>query len=247
MYLEARKAGVPLLTVNELDELREWATIRDLQIDVDLAARFSEYVKWSSIQSKTVEQVLFEHMRMYWRWRLHVSAKFKELESYKAANEQDREDLMASELDFLGDVRRVQRLRSEQSPIGMSQSQHAVEDEQTKKLPVPMSVSQFFDQHIHDSHASFRLLGPITAYDRKVAIEKIKAKKAKGKTLNKLEVRALATDAIFPGKFPVMYDSDLDDLYDMSPLSSGIAVSAITDTRRESGGHVRQRRVFDKS
>jgi hypothetical protein len=247
MYLEAQKSGVPLLTLEELQHIRDRETIRDLQIDEELAKRFTEYAKWSRMQSKTVEQVLFEHMRMYWRWRLHVSAKFKELESYKAANEQDREDLIASELDFLGDVRKVQILRSEQSPIGMSQSQQAIEDEQNKKLAVPMGVSQFFDEHIHDSHASFRLLGPITADDRKVAIRKIKEKKAKGKPLNKLEVRALATDAIFPGKFPVMRDSDLDDLYGMTALSSRMAVSAITNTRREAGGHVRRRRVFDKS
>jgi hypothetical protein len=70
---------------------------------------------------------------------------------------------------------------------------------------------------------------------------------AAGKDLNKFEKRALATNAISSGNFPVMRDSDLQDLHDMSEWSSSVAVSAITDTRRESGGHVRRRRVFDKS
>jgi hypothetical protein len=247
MYLEAQKTGVPLLTLRELRDLRDLETIEDLQIDGELAARFTEYEKWSRIQSKTVEHVLFEHMRLYWRWRLHVGTKIHELDSYKSANAQDKEDLLASESDFLADIRKIERLRRNQSPMGLDMSQLAVENELSKKLPVPIGVSQFFDQHIHDSHASFLLLGPITADDRQVAIRKIKAKKAAGKDLNKLEKRALATNAISPGNFPVMRDSDLQDLHDMSGWSSSVAVSAITDTRRESGGHVRRRRVFDKS
>lgn len=245
MYLEAQKTGVPLLALRELDQRGDKQTVADLEIDVELAARFQAYAKWSHIAPQTVEQVLFEHMRLYWRWRLHIRSKIEELDSYKAAGEQDKEDLVASELDFLHDVLKLQRARRKK--FAMDTSQVAAEEEVEKNFPVPVEVSHFFDRHIHDSHASFRLLGPITADDRRVAIAKIKARKNAGKTLNLFESRALVTDATFPGKFPVMTDSDTSDLLNMSSMTSRLAVSAITDTRRESGGHVRQRRVFDKS
>lgn len=245
MYLEARKTGVPLRTLDELAEGREDRTIKDLQIDPVLATRFEEYAKWSRIPPKTVEQVLFEHMRLYWRWRLQAEATFTELSSYKTANEQDKEDLLASEKDFQGDMSSVERCRKNQGL--MSDFYLAAEEERHRKLAVPLDVCRFFDEHVHDSHASFRLLGPTTAVDRQVAIAKIKEKKAAGKKLNKLEVKALATDAVSPGRFPLMRDSDIDDLHDMSGLGSSLVVARMTDTRREAGGHVRKRRVFDKS
>ena len=245
MYLEAQKTGVPLLTCGELDKLGDHQTVEDLQISAQLASRFYEYAKWSRIGGGTVEKVLFEHMRMYWRWRLQVGPKFKELNSFKSANEQDKEDLLASEQDFLSIFPQIERAREQQGPVPLAAQ--AAEAERRNRLPVPPQVAQFFDEHIHDSHASFRLYGPMTAYDRKVAIAKIKAKHASGKKLNPLEQRALARDAVSPGTFPVMRDADIVDLRDMSSWTSNVAVSAITDTRREQGGHVRERKVFDKS
>lgn len=245
MYLEAKKTGVPLLTVKELDQASNQKTIEDLTISRSLASRFQEYVKWSQLSAGTVEKTCLEHMRLYWRWRLEVGLKFKELSSYQASTPQDKEDLLASELDFLGDIKLFERVRRQQGYLFAAQL--AAEKEKTKRIKVPEPVSQFFDNHIHDSHASFRLLGPITADDRRVAIAKIKEKVRTGKKLNKLETKALALDAKSPGKFPVMRDSDIPELNDMTAWSSKVAVSAITDTRREDGGHIRQRRVFDKS
>lgn len=244
MYLEARSAGVPVLTMQELEQIGAQETVRDFEISVELAKRFQAYADWSRLKPGTVEDVLFEHMRLYWRWRLHVGGAFTKLRSYISAGDQDREDLFASEKDFLEDIRLIENGRKE----GLRHDYNRVADEENqKKLTVPSNVSQFFDEHIHDSHASFRLLGPITADDRRVAIERIKQKVAEGKTPNKLELKALATDAASPGKFPVMHDSDIKDLYDMSSAATRVAVRAITDTRREGGGHVRKRRVFDKS
>lgn len=245
MYLEARRSGVPMLTLDELLKSGQQRTVDDLHIDENLALRFQEYARWSSIRSSTVEKVMSEHMRLYWRWRLQAGPKFKELTSYSAANAQDREDLLASEGDFLKDLKFVSYLRRQQE--FMYRFQLVAEEEVKAMLPVPARVYEFFDQHIHDSHASFRLLGPITADDRKVAIAKIKEKLANGKKINALERRILAADARSPGSFPVMCDTDISDLHDMSTFLSSRAVSAITDTRREAGGHVRYRRVFDKS
>lgn len=245
MYLEAQRSGVPLLTINELRQTFNQKTIDDLSISEKLARRFQQYASWSRVHSGTVEQVFFEHMRLYWRWRLHAGPNFAELVSFREANDQDKEDLFASEQDFLHDMQIVERKRKSKSSISDVHAAAAAENE--KKLAVPVEVDRFFDEHIHDSHASFRLLGPMTAEERRLAVERIKRKKAAGKKLNNLEAQALAKDMVTPGAFPVMHDSDISDLYEMAGLGSSLAVKAITDTRRESGGHVRKRRVFDKS
>lgn len=245
MYLDARKSGVPMRTLQEMESAGVAETGRDFQISKELASRFQAYRKWSHVSVITVEGTLLKHMRLYYRWRFEAGANFTALTSYQGSNEQDREDLLASEMDFLGDMKLVARVREQQGP--MPSCALAAEEEKRKKLPVPEEVRRFFDEHVHDSHASFRLLGPITADDRKVAIAKIKQKKAAGKKLNPLEVKALVQDAAAPGSFPVMRDSDVGDLLDMVSITTGRAIWAITDTRRESGGHIRSRRVFDKS
>ncbi len=245
MYFEARKTGVPMLTMQEFEMLGDRESIKNFQISDELALRFQCYSKWSRIAVKSVEDVLFENMRLYWRWRVQAGVAFKELRSFKASNEQDKEDLMASEKDFLTALESIKRARRQQGWI--LGACLAAEAEMNKRLHVPVDVFDFFDEYIHDSHASFRLLGPITADDRRVAIAKIKAKKSAGKALNKLEVRALIADAASPGSFPVMRDSDIYDLYEMAGVVSSTAVKAITDTRRETWGHIRNRKVFDKS
>jgi hypothetical protein len=245
MYLESRRSGVPMLSVDELGKVANRQTIKDLQISPELAKRFQEYAEWSKVPSETVENVLFAHMRLYWRWRLRAGKRFEELKSFKAANEQDKEDLTASEKDFQSNLVLARKHIVRQGYVVDFNA--AAEAEQDEKLTVPPHVYDFFDEYVHDSHASFRLYGPMTADDRKVAISKIKQKKAAGKKLNRFEVKALALDAISPGKFPVMHDSDIPDLRDMSSWGSNLAVSAITDTRREEGGHIRRRKVFDKS
>lgn len=170
---------------------------------------------------------------------------FKELSSLKLANAQDMEDLTASENDFQQDMVQVDRIRKNHGT--MSAARTAAAEEKLNSLAVPLPIWRFFDEHIHDSHASFRLLGPMTADDRHVAIAKIKEKKACGKELNKFERRVLVADAITAGSFPVMRDADTADLHDMTDFVTSKAVKAITDTRREAEGHVRNRRVFDKS
>lgn len=97
MYLEATKSGVPLMNVNQLKRSNIGYVVDDLQIDSTLARRFQEYAKWSKVEEKNVENMLFEYMRMYWRWRLKISPTFKSLDSYQAANDQDRADMLAGE------------------------------------------------------------------------------------------------------------------------------------------------------
>lgn len=129
---------------------------------------------------------------------------------------------------------------------------------------VSYEVDDFFDRHIHDSHSSFRLLGPLTLEEKLEAIDQVLAKNRKGEHLNPLEQDVLklrlANEKNYPnekyartnaekihiGEFPVMTDADLKDLREMMGKSS-YAVRLVTKGRRESGSFLRLRKVFDKS
>ncbi len=139
---------------------------------------------------------------------------------------------------------------------------------------VPAGASDFFERHLHDSHAGFWLLGPITASQRLAFITNIKAKKAKydellrraqtpgnpyadqqrstalAYELNGFERRVLASDASAPGSVPVISDADAADLRANAGTGTGTVTSAAlwilgTETRREPHGHGRYRRIFD--
>ncbi|MBT0963130.1 T6SS phospholipase effector Tle1-like catalytic domain-containing protein [Denitromonas iodatirespirans] len=262
MYLEARKSGVPLLDTSILEAAGKKATVDDLKIAPSLATRFRDYAIWSSGSTAKVEDLLFKHMRLYWRWRLRVAPQFKTLVSYQRANAQDREDLAASEGDFQRDMARVmqrKRLKDDidrrrathpmpgrqPGPVPLSPVYQAAIDETARIHEVPEPVHAFFDEHVHDSHASFYLAGPLGAYDKAEKLQLAKEKQRRGKALTAFEQRILAEDARAPGSFPVMHDSDYEDLLDMEDFFTERTVKAMTDTRRESDGHVRCRVVFD--
>ena len=111
---------------------------------------------------------------------------------------------------------------------------------------MPPLVYDFFDQHVHDSHASFRLLGPTSREETSETIKQVQAKQARGEKLNPFEQRVIAQHQARPGSFPVMDDSDTKYLHQMTGTVSSGAVRLITSTRRESGSFLRRRRVFDK-
>lgn len=261
MYQEARNSGVPLLTDKELEGKQRQDTSDELQIAAELKTRFRDYAIWSKASATAVETLLHKHMRLYWRWRLKVAPKFKELSSYQKADVQDREDLYASELDFQKDMgRAIKRKRwldslppndtrsRSQMPYNMPTEVDKEALEEARLVDqVPQSVHLFFDEHIHDSHASFYLAGPVTDYDKEEKIKQAKEKQRRGKKLNPFEERILKEDAQKPGSFPVMHDSDVGDILDMEEAATGGVVKIMTSTRRESEGHLRRRVVFDKS
>ncbi|WP_323004196.1 DUF2235 domain-containing protein [Denitromonas sp.] len=264
MYLEARKSGVPLLDTSTLEAEGKKATVDDLKIDPSLATRFRDYAIWSAGSAAKVEDLLFKHIRLYWRWRLRVAPQFKTLASYQRANAQDREDLTASEGDFQRDMARVMQSKRRKDdidrrrathpmpgrqpgPVPLSPVYQAAIDETARTHEVPEPVHAFFDEHVHDSHASFYLAGPLGAYDNAEKLQLAKDKQRRGKALTAFEQRMLAEDAKSPGSFPVMSDSDFEDLLDMEDFFTERTVKAMTDTRRESEGHVRRRVVFDRS
>ena len=127
---------------------------------------------------------------------------------------------------------------------------------------------------LHDSHASFYMVGPVTDFDRKQKIAQIQRKvdliakrmewirTGDGKalpptshnearplaSLSDLERRIHEYQALHPGQLPDLTDQDREQLLAMEDLPTSLGVRVVTNkTRRELGGHVRYRRVFDKS
>ncbi|WP_084600398.1 T6SS phospholipase effector Tle1-like catalytic domain-containing protein [Aromatoleum toluclasticum] len=256
MYHEARKSGVPLWDIAKLTAIEQRDVADDLDISPDLAQRFRDYAIWSRVSSVSVEDLLFQHMRLYWRWRLKTAPHFEELASVQQANPQDREDLRASERDFQRDMQQViqrkrqielVRQRRGTTPPPLSPLYAAAAEEARAIDKVPQAVHEFFDGFIHDSHASFYLAGPVTAHDKSEKLKLVKEKQRRGNTLTPFEQRMLEVDATQPGEFPVMTDGDFEDLLDLESASTEAVVKVMTTTRRESDGHLRVRVVFDRS
>lgn len=93
------------------------------------------------------------------------------------------------------------------------------------------------------------MVGPITDADQRDLVNKIRAKQREGKMLNTFERRVLAHQRSHPGQVPLMSDADVDALKrHLGPVeNTALWAVGVTKTRRESGGHIRYRRVFDKS
>ncbi|MDB0507670.1 hypothetical protein RSP795_17785 [Ralstonia solanacearum] len=288
MYVEARNAGVKLLGLNEMrPEVQA-----DFVVAPTLDKAFSDYSAWTGRMEKQdvaagnvppIQNRMQYHTQLYWRWRAHISsdAAFKALSSYTHASTQDKTDLFESELDWRRDVSRAQEASKTRHvargrgayvaiPPPATELQKQIVAQVNAATQVTPGASAFFDKHVHDSHAGFWLLGPITATQRLAFITNVKAKKAKydallrraqtpgnphadqqrsaalAYELNGFERRVLASDASSAGSVPVMSDADAADLR----ANAGIATSAAlwilgTETRREPHGHGRYRRIFD--
>jgi hypothetical protein len=65
MYQEAYMAGVPLLPVHELG-----AKVQDrFAVSADLPARFRAYMSALETTGESLEEQMFGHLKLYWRWR----------------------------------------------------------------------------------------------------------------------------------------------------------------------------------
>ena len=237
-----------------------------------LIDRFNDYLHagpWGG----EVRQSLREHMRWYWRWRLAVGERFESLASYRYATAQDKEDLAASEMDFRRDLAQAERdeaslkyrrehplvtamadgaVASQGRPPNipqLSEAERLALSEKRAKASLSPLVSELFDQHVHDSHASFYLVGPTTAYDRRQMIDAVARKKREGESLNGFERRVDNLRQHQPGAYPKMTDADYQELLEMDGFKNKVTVKwlGMSKTRRESEGHVRDRVIFDKS
>lgn len=263
MYQAARRAGVPLADMQELEAYGRVNTIYDLKLSSKLVERFNAY-RQEGPKGGEIKSAMREHLRWYWRWRISVGERFASLASFNAASAQDKEDLGASEKDFRRDIAQAIKDREDiayrnanpvvtalggrvsQIPV-LSEAERIVLEEIAAKNKVSALVSEFFDHHVHDSHASFYLLGPVTAHERKLLIDSIAAKQKNGEKLNGYERRVAALQVTNPGELPVMSDGDYEDLLDMEDFFAEKTIRTMTATRRESEGHVRERVIFDKS
>ena len=124
--------------------------------------------------------------------------------------------------------------------------------------PLPDEVARFFDDYVHDSFATFYMAGEVTEFDKRSRVEKVmeedpadlkgfdkkihdktikvreaQARAAEGKELS-AEQKKLVAEAEYGTPYPVMRDSDADDL-----LSWGqeLAVRTQSGTRREGRLH----------
>ncbi|NHQ84218.1 DUF2235 domain-containing protein [Chromobacterium vaccinii] len=265
MYNEARSAGVPLQPFSTLADKEVQG---DFEIDPLLIKRFNSYMAWASADGRIVEDALYAHLKKYWHWRIATSPKFMQQDCIQQlskgntqrssrSDKQDLEDMRASEKDWQGDLSRARIVESE---VNEAAELLRLQSEEGKQ-PVPKDVHDFFDQHLHDSHASFYMIGPTTAWQRqqRIADARYKSKSviynpATGLTPKKLSpfeqklVKCAPGDSTDPKKidssnYPVVTDSDYADLV-KGDGAGGRVASAMTNTRREVGGHAHQRATF---
>lgn len=289
MYREALLAMVPVLTI---EQLKADGKTADIAADFELAPECIEVFNTyrghaAKVVGGSVEDALHGHTRIYWRWRLAHLGAMNKLPSYGRANRQDQVDIWESDSDFASDV--VKALAKEQleryPQAGPRDPEHSMDPAQRdfvkeradmlcrKDGPVPPVVGRFFDELMHDSHASFYMVGPVAEADRKEKIAQIERKlaeaqrlidnnmrygrsewtperieKARMASLSDLERRIYRYQKDHPGQYPETTDADRAQLLAMEDLGTRAATEFVTSgTRRELGGHVRYRRVFDDS
>uniref|UniRef100_UPI0025E34837 T6SS phospholipase effector Tle1-like catalytic domain-containing protein n=2 Tax=uncultured Pseudacidovorax sp. TaxID=679313 RepID=UPI0025E34837 len=258
MYREARLAGVPLLSEGELGSMPGGgAVIADMQIAPETARLYDAYLRDCPVKADVAETMMKAHTQAYWRWREQVSDKgeqvskedrFNALESVRLASPQDKRDLVESEQDYRLDraqLRKALKLWDEEGDPRLMRPAYEDCRQALSRPPVSAAVSDFFDKLVHDSHATFYMLGPTTALDRQNLYEALLEKKAKGERLSNVERRIVDGGR----NFPVLTDADTPELLaTMSWYShAALVLFAGQNTRRETGGHLHYRRVFDAS
>ncbi|MCY1223722.1 hypothetical protein D9M72_358600 [compost metagenome] len=297
MYHEARMSAVPLLSAEKLKALGAAgaAVADDLEMDGESIDLFNAYRVWSARSGVGggIEAAQHGHMQLYWRWRLMHMGQMAKLPSYQRANAQDRVDIRESDSDFASDAAAAllrEKRESDLAPLsagksGLSAAQkdflriYAEFSTNASATKLPAAVDRFFDEMVHDSHASFYMVGPVTAFDREEKIKQINQKMEvtrrhiawvkhtsatlilppgqerqppppmdETRSLSELERRVWEYQKTHPGDFPELTDADREQLLAMEDIVTSGAVRLVTNkTRRELGGHVRYRRVFDKS
>ena len=299
MYEEALTAGVRLTLRSQMDHDLE----TDFAIDPALHAAFMAYTDWTLHANEqqenlagsrrgVVESRMHTQMQHYWRWRAskRTEAQFKALHSWANATAQDQQDLWESELDWRADVAQARKAHEPiveqryQHGIGLTSRTLPARPSQTQKdllrmvdatAPIPPLVDEFFDRYVHDSHAGFWLLGPLTQWDKSVFVNEIRNKKdafdqwtalsrsrllhahhytrvASQYALNRFEQRVYDANSpkAVPGAAPViplMTDADAADLRENMGFAGLVVEYAMgSGTRREANGAGQYRRVFDE-
>lgn len=290
MYLAARKAGVPLLPYSEMQgEVRA-----DFEIDANLARAWTAYTNALDKQGDK----LTKHMGLFYRWRAMRLNTLEATASFQASSAQDQEDLSSANMLLKGDLEGLRHRRDSKSSAldhdptrpafggdyryRMNQwhkirANNRTPLDQWEKMalayfddprPLPDEVARFFDDYVHDSFASFYLVGEVTEYDKRArvkAVMKEDRKKLNGfekkiydrtmharEALRKKEAgeamtpeeAALAQEAEYGTPYPVMRDEDSGDMF---VNFTDKLVRTQTATRREGGGYILRRGYYPHS
>ena len=290
MYLAARKAGVPLLPYSEMQgEVRA-----DFEIDANLARAWTAYTNALDKQGDKLTQ----HMGLFYRWRAMRLNTLEATASFQASSAQDQEDLSSANMLLKGDLEGLRHRRDSKSSAldhdptrpafggdyryrmnqwHMIRANNRTPLDQWEKMalayfddprPLPDEVARFFDDYVHDSFASFYLVGEVTEYDKRArvkAVMKEDRKKLNGfekkiydhtmharEALRKKEAgeamtpeeAALAQEAEYGTPYPVMRDEESGDMF---VNFTDKAVRTQTATRREGGGYILRRDYYPHS
>jgi hypothetical protein len=277
MYMEAIKWGVPLRNMDDLEKSDTTrAVAADLQIHPTTARLFASYAEWAAPNAKPTQEMLHEHVRHYWRWRRNWQGRIAELRSFRnlprqndrdpVETDQDARDLVESDEDFRDDAKRVRLAAVARTMSDYYQGDQTITDpawldflaDDKRPATVPDDVDTFFDLLVHDSHATFYMCGPTTDYVRQQLLKNLRVKQTMGRPLTRLEQHILALNPVrtevHPNGpepqvlFPVLTDADTGELIGFAPFFARAGLHLMGQRqRREADGHVRYRRVFDKS
>ena len=291
MYLAARKAGVPLLPFSEMTD----RTKIDFEVDANLASAWKAYAKELGDNGGLLKahMSLFYRWRAMRLNTLESTANFQAGSEQDQEDLSSANRLLAGDLDLLHhrkSAHHVQqhhdqrdhsnrpefgseyRYKANQWQIVRANTHTSLDEWETFALqhfdnpePLPDEVARFFDDHVHDSFATFYMAGEVTEFDKRCRVEKVmdqdsadlkgfdkkihekttkvreaQAKQAKGEELN-AEEAALVKEAEYSTPYPVMKDEDTSDL-----LSWGdeLAVRTQSGTRREGGGYLIRRGYY---
>lgn len=179
MYHEARKSGVPLLTLEEMpSQVR-----RDFDPDPDMVKAYNAYLEKAAIGLRPVENALRSHMALYYRYRKLRLDNLLDVAPYRDAPTEDRQFLKLTNEDFREDSRRLEgtdqankeeaadpvayhrRLRqSVANPDKnarvyptrkLSTMEREILEVLRSKQELSEDIVRFFDFYVHDSLAGF--------------------------------------------------------------------------------------------
>lgn len=179
MYHEARKAGVPLLPLNDMPR----QVRRDFDPDPEMVAAYNAYLKKSGIGAQPVENALRAHMSLYYRYRKLRLNNLLSVAPYAHAPAEDKRFLHITNEDFREGARILEGIDQANKEAARDPAAYHQRMMQTLAYPdknnpayLPRKLSpmeqdilaalknqnalsddlvRFFDYYVHDSLAGF--------------------------------------------------------------------------------------------
>jgi len=169
MYRAARLAGVPL----RLELAQQWVK-DDYQADPMTIKRFNTFVTTSYVKTGTLTEVMRDQRKMYVLWRRQRRlAKLEATASFQRAPMVDRNDMRGANQEFEDEVRQFEQWKKRREavahahvhlPASQAPGFHNDRDEEWAEISgfwngatIAEDVLRFFDEHVHDSRAWFKI------------------------------------------------------------------------------------------